>query len=648
MIPQRAIQGVGSQSGRIIVGGGDDQQAFVNTDVTELRLIRAREFNGDVRQLPRTRPVRKDRPEREPPAVVPVPYGSDGSNAPIQQSVLYPITAPAPGPNLTFLGLDFATWGAGRPPDTVGDVGPNHYIEAVNTSLGIYSKSGGAPIAAFTFNTFMSQGNFGNLCDTNNFGDPVVLYDTFEDRWVITDFAFILDGSSNVVNPPGAFQCIAVSKTADPVVGGWNFYSINITDQLNDYPKFGIWPDGIYMSANMFGFNSGGSFGGVRVWAFNKAQMYAGLPTAQVVSFNAPAAEFTILPANARLQTGTPPIGAPNYYSVVWQFTNAVSVYKFHVDWNSISTSAFTGPFLAIAPTSWASPPATVPAQGGNNNDTLSIRLMMQNQYTNIGGVESLWDTHTVLGGVASTAAPRYYQTTVTGGNVAATTTQAATHTPDTTVNRYMPSLAVDRAGNMALGYSASSSTLFPAIRYAGRLATDPVSTLPLTEATLIAGTGSQNSSTRWGDYSAMSLDPNGCTFWYSSEYYIATGANWQTRIGSFNFSPCTPATNGTVQGTVTATVGGAPINGATIAFGSRTTTTNGSGFYQFPSIPSGTYFSITASAPGYDSSTMTNVVVTDAATTTKNFSLGTAQTAACLTDTTQADSRRACQRTSI
>ena len=99
----------------------------------------------------------------------------------------------------------------------------------------------------------MSQGHFGNLCDTDNFGDPVVLYDSFEDRWVITDFAFKLDGSGNV-NPQHAFQCFAVSKTGDPVNGGWNFYSIPTPGGLGDYPKFGVWPDGIYMSANMFGY----------------------------------------------------------------------------------------------------------------------------------------------------------------------------------------------------------------------------------------------------------------------------------------------------------------------------------------------------------------------------------------------------------
>ncbi len=527
------------------LGGSSNQDAddglFVNRKPIESRLIKAHEFNGDLRQLPRTPPVKKERPEREAPETVPGIFGSSERTAPTAPTLQAP-AAPAPTPNLTFLGLDFATWGSGRPPDTNGDVGPTYYIETVNTSIGIYNKAGGPPVAAFTFDTLMSQGNFGNLCDTDNFGDPVVLYDTFEDRWIITDFAFQLDVLDNVINPPGAFQCFAASKSGDPVSGGWNFYSINTTGGLGDYPKLGIWPDGLYMSVNMFDYAAGGSFQNPRVYAFNKAQMYAGAPNVQSVSFDAPAADFTLLPSNARLQTGTPPAGRPNLFTSVWQFTNAVSVYKFHVDWNSISTSTFTGPDIVMAPASWIIPPDTVPAQGGNNNDTLAIRLMMQNQYTNLAGVESLWNTHTIRNPTtAGVAAVRYYQITVTGGTVAAATTQAATHAPDT-INRYMPSLAVDRAGNMALGYSASTATLFPAIRYVGRLSTDPVDTLPLTESSLIEGTGSQDTSTRWGDYSAMSLDTDGCTFWYTNEYFITTGNQLADQGWLVQFLPLYPS----------------------------------------------------------------------------------------------------------
>ena len=377
----------------------------------EHRLQRGASFDGDVRGLPQAfQVVKRERPEREGPDPRPVmaPGTSTAPDTSLQVDAPPSLSAPAPGPIANFDGLDFAGWGAGHPPDTNGDVGPTYYIQTINTSVGIYDKTG-VRVAAFTFNTLMSQGNFGNLCDTDNFGDPVVLYDSFDDRWVITDFAFKLSGGA-VVNPPGSFQCFAVSKSGDPVAGGWNFYSINTAGGLGDYPKFGIWPDGLYMSANMFGFPAGGAFQNVRAYALNKAQMYAGAPSVQVISFDAPAAEFTLLPSNARIQTGTPPPGTPNYYVSTGRFLNALTVYRFHVDWNSIASSTFTGPDVPLAATSW--PNANVPnapSLGGNNLDVLQVRAMMQNQYTNLGGVESLWDTHTVRRANATGfAAPRW------------------------------------------------------------------------------------------------------------------------------------------------------------------------------------------------------------------------------------------------
>jgi hypothetical protein len=649
----RMMQGPGGSQNDQNRPGIFDSQADPSQPATrrrprEQRMQRAEAFDGDLRNLPRTRPIRKrERPEREHPPVRPVPFPGTPPAEPAPNALaINAPSLPAPAPIRTFEGLDFATWGAGHPPDTNGDVGTRYFIETVNTSIGIFDKLTGDGVAAFTFNTFMSQGNFGNLCDTNNFGDPIVLYDTFEDRWIITDFAFQLDGSSNVVNPPGAFQCIAVSKSGDPVSGGWNFYSINTTGGLGDYPKFGIWPDGLYMSANMFNYAAGGAFQNVRLYAFNKTQMYAGTPSIQVVSFDAPSSEFTLLPSNARLQTGTPPPGSPNYFATVWNFLNVVGVWKFHVDWNSISTSTLTGPFNVLTPTSWSqltlgSGRAPSP---GNSLDTLYPRLMVQNQYSNIGGVESLWNSHTVgaSGSTSAQAAVRYYQVTVTGGTVAATSTQAATHSPDATVHRYMVSTAVDRAGNMALGYSASSSTLNPALRYAGRLAGDAVNTITQTEASLFEGTGTQSGTcgstcTRWGDYSAMTLDVDGCTFWYTNEYYQVTGLNDHTRIGSFAFPECTAVTSGTLQGTVR-TTGLTPLVGATVTLGSRTATTDAAGLYAFADLPVGTYPAVTASLPGFASQTFLSIAVNQAATTTQNFTLSAAPANTCFVDTTQAD----------
>src|SRR5207237_4141239 len=204
-------------------------------------------------------------------------------------------------------------------------------------------------------------------------------------------------------------------------------------------------------------------------------------------------------------------------------------------------------------------------------------------------------------------AAPRWYQLNVTGGSVASPTLQGTTWDPDgaNLVNRFMPSLALDRAGNMAMGYSTSNSTTeFPSIKYAGRLAADPVNTFSLTEQTFFTGPASQPGTTRWGDYSAMTLDPDGCTFWYTSEYANPADQTfnhrWLTKFGSFGpFPGCTPAgAGGTVTGTVTVNPGGAPIAGATINFGARNTTTDGSGVYNFLNIPAGTYPSISASKP--------------------------------------------------
>ncbi len=612
----------------------------------EMALKRAGSATMDLRALPRTKPEKFERPELEEPDPNPVELPGGPKEAAVPPAIVPKAAAPAPTAN--FDGLDFATWGAGHPPDPVGDVGPTYYIQAINTSIGVYSKSG-TQVAAFTFNTFMSQGHFGNLCDTNNFGDPVVLYDTFEDRWIITDFAFQIDGSGNVVNPPGAFQCFAVSKSGDPVSGGWNFYSIHIANGLGDYPKFGIWPDGLYMSANVFGYPSGAAFQNPRVFALNKAQMYAGSPTVQVVTFDAPASDFAVLPSNARLQTGTPPPGTPNYYLSTWEFTNALTVYKFHVDWDKISTSTFTGPDTPLAATSW--PNASVPnapSLGGNSLDVIQIRAMMQIQYTNFGGTESLWATHTVRRqNTTGFAAPRWYQVNVTGGTVAASLPQAATWDPDgaNVIYRFVPSLALDRTGDLALGYSTSNSTTKPALKYAGRLAADPVNTFSQTEQLLFQGTGTQtgncgtSSCIRWGDYTGMTLDPDGCTFWMTNEYFAVDGLNFLTRIGSFSYPSCTPVgAGGTLSGTVTATVGGAPIAGATVTLGSRTTTTDGSGSYSFTGLPAGTYPSETASAPGYNSSTATNIAITDGNTTTQDFSLSTAPTSACPVDTTQAD----------
>ena len=596
-----------------------------------VQLQRGSPFEGDVRRFPSSLPSQREhRPDRgEEPMLRPVSFGDaavqvQGTNAP----------APPPGSGGgagNFAGLSYALNGDGWPPDTNGDVGPTYYMQTVNTSVGIFRKSDGAQMASFSFDTLMSQGNFGNACDTDNFGDPVVVWDSAFDRWIASDFAFTLNAQGDPVAP--YYQCFAVSKSGDPLNGGWNFYSLLTTDLFPDYPKLGVWPDGLYLTASMF---RGNNFRNVRVWALNKAQMYAGAPASSVL-FNLPSSiqgvgVFTGIPSTYHAVTGTPPAGRPNLIAVIWS-AKLARIWKFHVDWNNTANSTLTGP-SNVTLASWGVAPATVPAKNGNALDTLRERLMVQNQYVNRAGAESLWLTHTVANpGNSALTSPRWYQINVTGGNVVtAGPVQQSTWQPDSTVARWMPSLAVDKDGDMAIGYSVASSLLFPGIRYAGRLASDPLHTLGQSETSLIEGSASQccNFSSgavnnRWGDYSAMTIDPDGCTFWYTTEYYqspqpttLATD-NWQTRIGSFKFGSCAP-NSAILQGTVTDSATSNPISGATVATGGISTTTNASGQYTLGSFATGSY-NVTASALGYTTANV-SVTLTAGTTTVQDFNL--------------------------
>ena len=508
--------------------------------------VKPAHFDGDLRRIPQGH-VKQGEARPEPQVPYAAPGAADGDTA-LQTSVA---AAAAPTPSTSFDGLDYKGSLAGFPPDTNGDVGPNHYIQTVNTSIGIYSKTG-TQLWKNTFDALFSAGATGTPCDNSNQGDPVVLYDPIGDRWIISDFAW-----ADAAFSTGPFyQCFAVSQTADPVNGGWYFYAYKIQSGavLGDYPKLGVWPDGIYMSTNNFASSGAGSFKNVEVFAFDRVAMEAGR-AAGSVAFNVPSVVggiqvFSLLPSNARTVTGLPPAGAPNYFASIYGSYN-IRVWKFHVDWANPANSTFTGPTNPSV-ASFSVGPSTVPEKTGNPLDTLSYRLMMQNQYTNQGGRESLWLTHTVGSSGTNIARVRWYELPVTGGTVGAVR-QQATLAPDSK-HRFMPSLAVDKAGNMAVGYSVSDSTMSPALRYAGRLATDPLSTLGQSETSLIEGTGwqccrfSDNTlNTRWGDYAAMTIDPDGCTFWFTSEYTNATpttlkgdtGNNWQTRIGSFQLPGC-------------------------------------------------------------------------------------------------------------
>ena len=510
-------------------------------------------LDGSVRHIPQGNLVRgEERPEPKSPDATPGPNASD----PAVQTSTATVSAPSSGTQ--WQGLDEAGYGAGWPPDPNGDVGPNNYVQTVNTSVGIWDKAGNRQ-AAFTFDSLFSAGQTGTPCDNANQGDPVALYDPFGDRFIVTDFAW-----SNYSTGP-FYQCFAVSKTGDPVNGGWWFYAFQTAagSTLPDYPKLGVWPDGIYMSANDFASTGSGSYQHAQVWAFDRQKMEAGDKTATAVSFSLAktvggVTVFSLLPSNARSVTGAPPAGSPNYFASIYG-SYAIRVWKFHVDFTTPANSTFTGP-TNVGIATFNVGPSDVPELQGNNIDTLSYRLMMQNQYTNIGGRESLWLTHTVgNGGTPNVAQVRWYELPVTGGTVSSVR-QQSTWAPDAK-NRFMPSLAVDKKGDMAIGYSVSDASMYPALRYSGRLAGDALSTLTQGETTLVQGLGFQcctfsdgSTNTRWGDYSAMTIDPDGCTFWYTGEYYDAhptTKAqdDWLTRIGSFTLPGCATSSAPTISG---------------------------------------------------------------------------------------------------
>lgn len=427
------------------------------------------------------------------------------------------------------------------PPDTNGDVGPNHYVQMINISFAIYNKSGTLLYGPANNNTLWA--GFGGPCETTNSGDPIAQYDQLADRWLMSQFAL-----PNYPSGP-FYQCIAISQTPDPL-GAWHRYEFTISStKLNDYPKFGVWPDGYYMSINQFNAPLF-SWGGAGVVAFERDKMLAGL-TAQKVYFDLFGVDSNLggmLPSDLDGAT-PPPAGAPNYFMQMdddaWGYSpDQLQIWKFHVDWATPANSTFTLhttlPTGAFDSNLCGYARNCIPQPGTTAKvDAIPDRLMYRLAYRNFGTHEALVMNHSVDASGADLAGVRWYEVRDPGG--APTIHQQGVVAPDS-LHRWMGSLAMDGAGNIGLGYSVSSATVFPSIRYTGRLAADPLGTMPQGEAELIAGTGSQTStSSRWGDYSMMAVDPvDDCTFWYTTEYYNVTSTSgWRTRIGSFKFPGC-------------------------------------------------------------------------------------------------------------
>jgi hypothetical protein len=513
-----------------------------------------------------------------PPAPVPTLPPADESNEPDlpappapQGQPHDPVVQSAPGlvampaPIATFEGLnndDNPGTTLVIPPDTEGDVGPNHYLEWINLVLRVYDKSGTPVTPVIAGNSLFTALPATDKCRTTNSGDPLVLYDQLADRWVITQFT----GS---VAP--FFQCVAVSSTPDPT-GTYCLYPFPVSNTVfNDYPKIGLWPDAYYFSGA--GFPTAGGFT-AQAYAMQREAMLA-CNAAQMVYFdntNSPAiassSQQRMLPSDLDGPT-LPPTGSPNYYVThnddPADANDRLELYKFHVDWTGQSTPSFTKvanipvPAFDTAFTCNAVQQTRqcIPQPGTSNSlDVLSTRLMYRLAYRNFGTHESLVTNQSVDANdpAPDHAAVRWYEIRNPAGPPILH--QASTYAPTLIDHRWMGSAAMDQQGNLAVGYSISNKVdRFPSINYAGRLAADPVNQLTQGEATMFAGSLPQIAAVfvppagpaRWGDYTHLAVDPaDDCTFWYINEYYpdipdhSAQGI-WHTRIGSFKFTQCGP-----------------------------------------------------------------------------------------------------------
>lgn len=419
------------------------------------------------------------------------------------------------------------------PPDTVGDVGPNHYVEAVNSLFAIYDKAGTLLAGPSNINSLWVAADTNDACEANNDGDPIVQYDHLANRWLLSQFA---------VPGPDFHECIAISRTDDPVNGGWFLYDFTMT-AFPDYPKIGVWPDAYYM-----GTNAGYPVG--HAWAFDRTNMLNGNP-ATFVGFSASGA--FMLPSD--LEGPVPPVGAPNIFlrfvdGAEFGGADRLEMRAFHVDFGNPALSTFTA--LPDLPTAafdsnlcgFGFRPNCIPQPGTSQLlDTLRGEPMYRLQYRNFGTHESLVVNQVVDVNGADLAGIRWYELRKAGGGPWSIF-QQGDYSPDGT-NRWMGSIALDKNGNMALGYSVSSATVFPGIRYTGRVSSDPLGAMTQAETTILNGAGFQSfpgnpgASRRWGDYSSLNVDStDDCTFWYTAEYLPASG-NWQTRIASFKYSEC-------------------------------------------------------------------------------------------------------------
>jgi hypothetical protein len=445
------------------------------------------------------------------------------------------------------------------PPDTNGDVGKDHYCQMNNLVWECFDKQSGASVIGPLPNNSFWAGT-GSFCEEWNDGDPIALYDHEADRWIFTQFAIF-----DFIPALGQFvshQCFAVSQTNDPA-GAYFLYDFIYSvptfggfAALNDYPKVTVWPDGYYISVNEFEIGLPVQFVGASAAVVDREAMLAGEPAGGVKWYlpytGLAPVHFSLQPSHWEASNKAPPAGSPNVFVQAFDddtWGNGGGQDGYH-HW-ALSADFANGNFsftpLGLIPSAAFDAnmcnfadciPQPPPAGPADVLDTLSQFTMYRASYQNfVNHHQSIVVSHTVDSDGADTAGMRWAELRDTGSGYEVH--QAGTYAPDDGENRWMGAASMNKDGDIALGYSVSSTETFPSIRMAGRRKNDPLGTLG-TETECHAGTGSQiGSASRWGDYSSMSVDPQDkTTFWYTQEYYETSGSfDFNTRICSFKLT---------------------------------------------------------------------------------------------------------------
>jgi hypothetical protein len=448
------------------------------------------------------------------------------------------------------------------PASTNVAVGPNHLLQGTNFLFRVFDKTGNPVTDPFPISDLF-QGTGGN-CEQYDRGDPIVEYDPFTDRWTIATFAY-----EATTTPPYSL-CVAFSQTPDPTESyfAWEFSTGN---QFPNLPQWGVWPDGHY--ASYIQFTNGTVFDGTGVIVADRLAMFAGDPGATFQYFDISSIQpsvFGCLPSSHEGFVAPPP-GTPNL--LVCPLTSAgLGLFEIDADFADPSRSyAIELPEspLALVPYDGAEPTGfddieqPSPATATSYLDAAAHRLMGRMTYRNLpGGVQSYLLNFTVnVSGVAPTtpathqAGIRWVELRRNAGVHSVFQQGTLAEGPGNGVGRnlWMAAVAQDNEGNLGMAYSASGVDLLPSVHYTGRLAADTPGTL-LAPATLQAGGGVQlTTSSRWGDYASIAVDPaDDCTFWPTNVYFTAdSNATWSTRIASFKFPDCGTPPQGTVNGIV-------------------------------------------------------------------------------------------------